>query len=163
MHLRLSCRAATPLVLASCRLLEPHDLLTGRWGGQAALLDASINAVQLQFPCMRATMPPAPLDAAGRFDGAAQITWASFGVGRTVQLHVAGQVLGTTLTLAVSFTWPGYTSDPSHYTLQHAANADFSGYGCLATTEPPVPRIYPSGPQLRAPSNQRLKLASAHK
>jgi hypothetical protein len=115
------------LAVAAC-FLGPADRVTGQWGGDGIGLDARNSEVQLQFPCMKAALPELGLDAAGHFEGTAQVTsgrpWTS--------VHVSGEIDGANMMMAVTYIVPNYPSpEPEHYALRRSATPDFSKWGCL--------------------------------
>lgn len=136
-------------VLTGCFVHDPHDIVTGSWGGEAILLVADESEVRLEFPCMRFGLPgPLVLDATGHFQDTAQVTWQSFpGAVPDHRLALRGDVQAGLMTLTVRHLVDGYVPDPRDYRLYRGAEPDFSGYFCLGAAspahirEPPLRRV----------------------
>lgn len=111
---------------------EPGLLLTGQWGGRLIALDVGESDAELQFACMGAKLPRPTLDAAGHFEGIAQITWVSWAGYSPDGLRVVGDVAGAAMTLTITYVSSSEAVEPQHYALLRGAPGDFSDVACLA-------------------------------
>ena len=123
-----SCRSLLifiPLTIVAC-VSEPYPFLWGQWGGAGVALDARETEVKLEFNCdSKAIAPALSLDAAGHFEGTAQII-AGIYRGTATSLPISGDVLGARMAIAVTYGDPGYaTLSPRLYSLRLGAPPDF--------------------------------------
>ena len=125
-----SCRSLLifiPLTIVAC-VSEPYPFLWGQWGGAGVALDARETEVKLEFNCgLKAIAPELGVDAAGHFEGTAQIIGGIYR-GTGTSLPISGDVLGARMVIAVTYVYPGYAPpSPQLYSLRLGAPSDL---GC---------------------------------